>query len=72
MSAWYVVKPAYGRDYRSQKAALKDWIDGKDFILCSLTSHWAGKPCSTRDFPAGDKIEIRYNKLAKLVVYTQK
>ena len=72
MRNWIVVKPAYGRDYTSKKKALQDWEAGKDFILCDVTSPWCGKPCSTRDFPVGDKIEIRYAKLTKLVVYTQK
>jgi hypothetical protein len=24
--------PAYGRDYKSKKAVVQDWEDGKDFI----------------------------------------
>lgn len=72
MGNWHVVKPAYGRDYKSQKAALADWTGGKDFLLCDVNSPWAGKPCSIRDFSAGDKIEIRYSNLTKLVVYTIK
>jgi len=34
--------PAYGRNYRSKAAVLKDWQDGKDFTLY-------GTYCSIRD-----------------------
>ena len=29
--------PAYGRDYKSGKAAIQDYKDGKDFILNDIT-----------------------------------
>lgn len=61
--------PAYGRDYTSQKAALKDYYDGKDFILNDITSRWDGKPCSCSDFP-NTAVIIRYNRL-RLVVRAQ-
>ena len=28
--------PAYGRDYKSKAAVLKDWEDGKDFRFVGL------------------------------------
>lgn len=35
--------PAYGRTYETEAAALKDWNDGKDWII------WRGPYCSIRD-----------------------
>lgn len=29
--SWIEVSPAYGRDYKSQKAVKEDWAAGKDF-----------------------------------------
>ncbi len=38
--------PAYGRDYKTAKAAKADWKAGKDFIIQDFTSPWDGKPCN--------------------------
>ena len=59
--------PAYGRDYKSGKAAIQDYKDGKDFILNDVTSQWHGRYCSIRDKIPGD-IFIRFNKLQNVVV----
>ena len=32
---FYNLRPAYGRDYKSKKAILEDWIAGKDFMISS-------------------------------------
>jgi len=56
------VTPAYGRDYRSLKAAQKDWNEGKDFVLCDYVR--GGTYTSCRDFPAGAM--VRYAKLTKI------
>lgn len=32
MTTWLTVTPAYGRDYKSLKAAKEDWLADKDFI----------------------------------------
>ncbi len=61
------VKPAYGRDYKSAKAAREAYLSGKDFILCDISSQWHGRYCSIRDFP-GQVMEVRYNKLTDLVM----
>ena len=61
--------PAYGRDYKSAAAAIKDLKEGKDFILNDITSRWDGKPCSVRDFDGGQKLCIRYGSLRKTTVY---
>ena len=62
--------PAYGRDYTSKKAAIKDFREGKDFILNDIMSRWDGKPCSIRDLKKGDSVKIRYGKLRKVMVVT--
>ena len=62
------VVPAYGRDYKSAKAAKADWETGKDFILRDFTSPWDGKAINKQDAEnAGLKVNIRYNKLTKIV-----
>ena len=62
------VVPAYGRDYKSAKAAKADWAAGKDFILRDFTSPWDGKPINKQDAEnAGIQVNIRYNKLTKIV-----
>lgn len=56
--AFQVLVPAYGRDYRSRAALLKDWVNGKDFACA-----WSGQYCSCRDFQE-DK-QFRYDKSQK-------
>jgi len=53
--------PAYGRDYKSKAAVLKDWQDGKDF-RCAVT----GRYLSIRDYTPGE-VWVRYKKLTQLV-----
>lgn len=54
------VLPAYGRDYKSKKAVLADWLAGKDF-RCAVS----GSYLSIRDnLP---DIFIRYDKKQKIV-----
>ncbi len=60
--------PAYGRDYKSKAAFLKDWNEGKDF---SLQSYNGGGYCSIRDFAneaVGSSVQIRFNRLASVNV----
>ena len=59
-----LVVPAYGRDYKSAKAAKADWKAGKDFIINDFFSHYDGKPCSIRD--TKDQVMIRYDRLRKV------
>jgi len=58
------VTPAYGRDYKSAKAAKADWQQGKDFILQDITSPWDGKPCNIRDLKGQDVI-LRFSAHTK-------
>ena len=58
------VTPAYGRDYKSAKAAKADWHDGKDFIIRDISHPYDGKPASIRDLSSG--VIIRYSRLTKV------
>ena len=55
--------PAYGRDYKSGKAAKADWKAGKDFVIADISNPWDGKPISIRDAKQGEKFMIRFNRL---------
>ena len=62
--------PAYGRDYRSAAAAREAFLSGKDFIFNEVGSRWDRKPCSIRDFKAGEtpSVTIRYNRLRSSII----
>jgi hypothetical protein len=64
---YLTVSPAYGRDYKSANAAKADWFAGKDFIMQSVSTHRSGTYCSIRDFAEGTTINIRYNKMRRVV-----
>lgn len=56
-----VLIPAYGRDYKSQAAALKDFNDDKDFRVASMeadgyTNHRDLQQLGVKE------VAIRYNK----------
>ena len=59
--------PAYGRDYKTAKAAKNAWVNGHDFIIADMSSPWDGKPTNIHDEHAG-YINIRYNQLRKVTV----
>lgn len=59
--------PAYGRDYKSAKAVREAWIEGKDFQIADMFSADSGRYINNQDCPTCT-INIRYNKLMKLVV----
>jgi hypothetical protein len=54
--------PAYGRDYKSAEAVLKDYTEGKDFVVQPQAQY-----CSIRDFP-DEIVKIRYSRLTKAVL----
>jgi hypothetical protein len=64
--------PAYGRDYKSGKAALTDWNGGKDFVINNPVMQTY---CSVRDgdnLPVGSHLQIRWNRLQDVaVIYKQ-
>ncbi len=57
--------PAYGRDYRTAKAARQDWADGKDFVVADHFSRWDGKPANKDSFPIGSNVTLRFCKLTR-------
>lgn len=61
--AWIEVTPAYGRDYKSAKAAKQDWNEGKDF-LDTVTCRYMSK----RDADADPSMHviIRYSQSRKV------
>jgi len=60
--------PAYGRDYKSAKAAKADWDNGKDFIIATFGDPWDGKPVNKEQVGDDSPINIRYNQLRKVTV----
>lgn len=54
MELFGTLQSAYGRDYKSRKALLEDWNNGKDF-RCALS----GQYCSSRDVKRN--VNVRYN-----------
>lgn len=59
--------PAYGRDYKNQKAVKADWEADKDFIINDVSSRWDGKAINRIQLSDGDVVYIRYNKLRKVM-----
>lgn len=62
------ITPAYGRDYKSAKAAKADYDAGKDFIVDSFMNPWDGKPVNKEQLLEQSPVNIRYNKLRKVTV----
>ena len=62
------ISGAYGRDYRSKDAAIKDWNDNKDFCVGSGGGPYVGKSQSEQLKNDGySMVRIRYNKLRSFV-----
>lgn len=55
--------PAYGRDYKSQKAVKEDWSAGKDF-QDAMSGSFLNKQDAEN---LGLKVIIRYDKMMKVV-----
>ena len=63
--AYLTVTPAYGRDYKSQKAVKADWSANKDFVIANPGyPTYINKRDADRD---GVKVMARYNNLTKIV-----
>ena len=61
--------PAYGRDYKTAKAARDDWNANKDFIITCITHPYDGKYCNKQDM--NESVQIRFHKLTKIVLITK-
>jgi len=53
------ISGAYGRDYKSAKSAIEDFLAGKDFHMRSI-GHGFGTYCTIRDFQSDLEVGIRY------------
>lgn len=62
---YLTISPTYWRDYKSAGAATKDFLDGKDFVMESVSV--GGTYCSVRDFAAGVTVSIRYAEKNRVV-----
>ena len=66
------LKPAYGRDYKSQKEVQADFDADKDFIIADVFSPYSGKPVNKSQIVSLEgmtrTITIRYAKLRKVMV----
>ena len=62
--------PAYGRDYRSAKAAKADFLGGMDFVIADISDPYDGKPANLQDMrDAGiSEVTLRFQNLTKLTV----
>ena len=65
-----IIKPAYGRDYKSKKALLDDWQQGRDFIIANVDRD-VGRYINIHDAKrsAPMTINARYNKLRNVCVF---
>jgi hypothetical protein len=65
-----ILLPAYGRDYKSQKAVLADFNSEKDFVLRVYNQ----PDCYINKQQISDKelVTFRYNKLTKVFSTTVK
>lgn len=58
------VSGAYGRDYKSLKAAKEDWAANKDFIIRDFGKD-DGRYVNRQDYPEG-RVMLRYSRDVKI------
>lgn len=63
MSRYVTVVPAYGREYKSGKAANIDWVAGKDFRIEDF--QLSGYINREQAVKAGLKVTLRFDRLTK-------
>jgi hypothetical protein len=57
--------PGYGRDYKSKKEILADWLAGKDFVLASTGQYINRQDAETSNLRG---FNIRYKRLTAVAV----
>ena len=63
--------PAYGRDYKSAKAAKADYNANKDFVVNDFSSRYDGAYVNKEQLQGDDAprfLNIRYSNLTKVTV----
>lgn len=63
-----ILSPAYGRDYKSQKALLADFNAGKDFIIRNFGHPYEGKPANKQDLKS-QRVQFRFARDAKTFIH---
>ena len=64
---YYECVPAYGRDYRNKKDLLRDYHDGKDFQIVTVSPD-SGRYINKEQVKEGMTLNIRYDQLRKIAV----
>jgi hypothetical protein len=59
--------PAYGRDYKSAKAAKADYAENKDFVVNQFGHPADGKYANREDLN-GQSVTLRFGNLRKVCV----
>lgn len=62
-----IITPAWGRDYKSAKDAIRAFHNNADFIMETITDRWVGKPCCEADlikYSDYTHVQIRFNSMA--------
>ncbi len=64
-----IVSPSYGRDYKSKKAVLADWLANLDFTIESFGPDM-GRQINLQDAEMGNvaSINVRYSNMRKVAV----
>jgi len=60
------VVPAYGRDYKSQKAVQADWDDNKDFLCSGVFQYGYLNKLDKEKYAPDDTILVRYDNQRKV------
>jgi hypothetical protein len=60
--------PAYGRDYKSAKAAKEDFNADKDFIIADISSPYDGRPVNKSQLPKGTSVTLRFKRQTQVAV----
>lgn len=64
------VTPAYGRDYKSAKAATAAWNEGADFIVADMMNPYCGQPINKEGAKGAGltTVNIRFNSCKGITV----
>lgn len=68
---YYVVSPAYGRDYKNQAEVKADWNSGKDFVHESAMHTGGGTYINNQQVKPGDSVQVYYDKKRKHMVISR-